>query len=199
MDIQDHYRQSGARERILSAAYGLFTRQGINSVSVDDIVAAAGCARASVYNIFGSKEDLVVAYLDRREKTRTRVVMENELRQRYKSPADRLLGMFEIVDGWLNGDSVYACTLVKMLLESEPGSVVSESVSSQLAKVRALIRDIADEAELEQADEFASIWHMLIKGAIVSHREGHEFAALTARVGGEVLLRGWPRKPDGAV
>lgn len=51
------------RERILRAAGELFYRDGINSVSVDAVAAAAGTNKMTVYRHFGSKDDLVAAYL----------------------------------------------------------------------------------------------------------------------------------------
>ena len=52
------------RDRILASARELFYREGINTVSVDAIAAAAGTNKMSVYRNFPSKEDLVIAYLE---------------------------------------------------------------------------------------------------------------------------------------
>ncbi len=54
---------SAARERLLQTATELFYREGIHSVGVDRIIAAAGVTRATFYRHFPSKEDLVEAYL----------------------------------------------------------------------------------------------------------------------------------------
>ena len=56
--------QAPLRDRILAAARALFYREGINTVSVDAIAAAAGTNKMSVYRNFPSKEDLVLAYLE---------------------------------------------------------------------------------------------------------------------------------------
>jgi len=52
-----------ARERLLRAAGELFYRQGIRSVGVDQIVAAADVAKMSLYRSFPSKDELAAAYL----------------------------------------------------------------------------------------------------------------------------------------
>lgn len=57
-------RRSEARERLLAAASQLFYSEGINTVGVDRIVAAANVTLATFYRHFPSKEDLVVAYLE---------------------------------------------------------------------------------------------------------------------------------------
>ncbi|MDT5225825.1 MAG: hypothetical protein QOG19_3232, partial [Mycobacterium sp.] len=56
-----------ARERILGAAYELFSRRGIRAVGTDEVIERAGVARATLYRHFATKNDLVLAVLDRRE------------------------------------------------------------------------------------------------------------------------------------
>jgi AcrR family transcriptional regulator len=52
-----------ARERLLAVAGELFYRQGIRSVGVDEIIAAADVAKMSLYRSFASKDALIAAYL----------------------------------------------------------------------------------------------------------------------------------------
>jgi AcrR family transcriptional regulator len=194
MTVEELPKNAGVRERVLLAAYELFSRDGIKSVSVDAIVAHAGCARASLYNIFGSKDELVAAFLRRREQLRTRVLLENEVRLRAELPEERLLVVFDVLDRWLKTDDFRHCTLIKMMLEAEPDSYVHTAVRNQLAKVREMVRGFAEDAELERPVDFARVWHMLIKGAIVSGHEGDADAAAEARRAGEIILAGWPRR-----
>jgi len=66
--------RSSARERLLDAANDLFYAEGVQTVGVDRIIERAGVAKASLYNLFGSKEELVAAYLaSRHERTTTRL------------------------------------------------------------------------------------------------------------------------------
>ena len=53
------------RERLIAAATRLFCRYGVNSVGVDAIVEAAGTAKTTLYKLFGSKDGLVEAVLER--------------------------------------------------------------------------------------------------------------------------------------
>src|SRR6202166_2107173 len=63
-----------ARERLLAAANELFYAEGVQTVGVDRIIEHAGVAKASLYNLFGSKEALVAAYLaSRHERTTSRL------------------------------------------------------------------------------------------------------------------------------
>ena len=56
-------RPSEARDRLLATATRIFYAEGIHSVGVDRIIAAAKVTRATFYRHFPGKEDLVVAYL----------------------------------------------------------------------------------------------------------------------------------------
>src|SRR3954467_8077216 len=89
-----------ARERILSAAYDLFSRRGVRAVGIDAIIAQSGVARMTLYRHFASKEQLVLAYLERREELWTRRWLQAEVEQRASDPAERLLAIFDVFDAW---------------------------------------------------------------------------------------------------
>ncbi len=56
-----------APDRLLGTASTLFAREGIRSIGIDRILSEAGVAKATLYQAFGSKEALIVAYLERRD------------------------------------------------------------------------------------------------------------------------------------
>src|SRR5258708_12693418 len=84
-----------ARERLLDAADELFYHGGVQTVGIDRIIERAGVAKASLYNTFGSKEELVRAYLKARH-TATRERMARELQARYSTPRERLVRVFQV-------------------------------------------------------------------------------------------------------
>ena len=53
------------QERILQTASALFYRQGIKSTGVDAVVKAAGTTKMSLYKYFPSKDDLILAHLQK--------------------------------------------------------------------------------------------------------------------------------------
>ena len=62
----DRNRKPSARERLLAAANELFYEEGVHTVGIDRVIERAGVAKASLYCAFGSKEELVRAYLEAR-------------------------------------------------------------------------------------------------------------------------------------
>jgi hypothetical protein len=63
-----------------------------------------------------------------------------------------------------------------------------------LCKIRAIVRALANDANLREPEKFAQAWHMLMKGSIVSACEGHRNAAREAKGAAQLIIDGWPRK-----
>jgi AcrR family transcriptional regulator len=57
-----------ARERVLEVAGELFYREGVRAVGIDTIIARSGVAKMSLYRNFASKDELIVAYLEERDR-----------------------------------------------------------------------------------------------------------------------------------
>lgn len=179
------------RERILDAAYELFCANGINQVGIDTILAKSGCAKASLYGNFDSKADLAIAFLDRREVMWTRGWLKAEITLRAKSPKARLLAIFDVFDGWFHKRSFEGCSFIDALLEAKANGPVRQAAAVHLAKIRAIVHSLAQEAKLHEPEKFANVWHMLMKGSIVSACEGNLNAAREAKQAARIVIRNW--------
>lgn len=182
------------RERLLDAAYDLFSRNGVDKVGIDTILAKSGCAKASLYGNFSSKVDLAIAFLDRREAVWTRGWLEAEVKRRASTPDGRLLAVFDVFDGWFRKKTFEGCSFINVLLESDIESPVRCAAAIHLAKIRAIIHGLAKDAHLRDPEKFAQAWHMVMKGSIVSAGEGNKNAARDAKRAARLVLDGWPRK-----
>src|SRR3979490_1409427 len=85
-----------ARERLLVAADELFYAEGVHVVGIDRIVERAGVAKASLYSLVGSKEELVRAYLERHCRGRQGRIAS--ILAAHDSPRERLLAVFTEVE-----------------------------------------------------------------------------------------------------
>jgi AcrR family transcriptional regulator len=179
----------GARERILDTAYELFSHRGIHDVGVDELVARAGVAKATLYKHFNSKDELVLAFLERREQIWTYGWVEGEARRRGATAEEQLLAIFDLFDEWFHGDDFEGCSFIKVLLEfGDLDHPVGRASADYLENIRSLVRNLALEAGLRDPDAFALSWHILMKGSIVQAGEGDHEAAKRAKSMGRLLI-----------
>src|SRR5271165_684999 len=96
-----------ARERILCAAYELFGRRGIRAVGTDEVIHRAGVAKATLYRHFATKNDLVLAVLERREELWTHGLIEAQSELRGNTPEEQLLAIFDVMHDWFQARDGY--------------------------------------------------------------------------------------------
>jgi AcrR family transcriptional regulator len=157
------------RGRILQAAYELFCREGINAVGIDRIVAEAGVAKMSLYRHFRSKEELVLAVLDLREKLWRVDWLEAEVERRAPPGKERLLAIFDLFDEWFRRDDYEGCLFINTLLEVHArGNPLHAAAAEKRARIRALLSRWAEEAGIAAPEAFAREYQLLMNGAIVA-------------------------------
>ena len=177
-----------ARERILDTAYELFSRRAVRDVGVDEVIERAAVAKATLYRHFPSKDDLVIAFLERREERWTLAWVEAEARRRGTTPEEQLLAIFELFDEWFQRDDFEACSFINVLLEMGPAHPAGQASVRHLATIRTVVGRLAEEAALRDPASFAHSWHILMKGSIVSATEGDAQAAQRARSMARLLI-----------
>ncbi|HEX4247868.1 MAG TPA: TetR/AcrR family transcriptional regulator [Pseudonocardia sp.] len=180
----------GGRERVERAAYELFSRRGVRAVGVDTVISAANVAKMTLYRNFDSKDELVLAFLRRREELWTKDWVRAEATRRGNTPRQRLLAIFEIFDEWFREPEFEGCSFITTMLEfADRSSPVRQASVSHLAEIRAFLRELATAAGAPDPDSFARQWHLLMKGSIIAAGEGDTEAALRAKELGLLLLR----------
>ena len=188
MEAAPRETESG-RERVLAAAYELFSRYGTRAVGVDRIIEESGVAKMTLYRNFASKDELILAFLERREERWTRAWLQAEVEARASTPGGRLLAVFDTFGDWFARDGFEGCSFINVMLEvAEPGHPVHDAAVRHLAAIRAFLAGLAEEAGIADADAFARQWHILMKGSIVAAAEGDAQAAARARDLGRLLL-----------
>jgi AcrR family transcriptional regulator len=179
----------GPRQRILDSAYDLFSRRGIRAVGVDEVIERAAVAKATLYRHFPSKDDLVLAFLERREQLWTRELVEAEARRRGATPEDSLLAIFDVFHEWFQQDDFEGCSFINVLLETaDRKHPVGAASALHLENIRSIVRTLAEEAGLRDPAGFALSWHILMKGSIVQAAEGDREAAQRAKSIARLLL-----------
>jgi AcrR family transcriptional regulator len=175
-----------ARERLLAAAADLFYAEGVHTVGIDRIIEQAGVAKASLYNTFGSKDELVRAYLEgRHAETAGRIT---RALGRYDTPRDRLLGVFEAQGELFAEPGFRGCAFASASAES-PNGMVEQATADYRGWVRGLLTGLAAEAGVPDPAGLARQLHLIYDGASLSARMDHDpAAAVAARAAAAVLL-----------
>ena len=187
--MQTAVKARSGRERILDAAYELFSRSGVRAVGVDTITAEADVAKMTLYRNFASKSDLALAFLALREQRWTVGWVQGEVLRRASTPAGQLLAIFEIFSEWFARDDFEGCAFVTSLLEfDDRADPVRQACVLHLENIRAFVCELATTAGVEDPERFAAQWHILMKGSIVAAHEGDRYAAMAARELGVLLL-----------
>src|SRR5580693_6176441 len=175
-----------ARDRLLEAANELFYDEGVHTVGIDRLIERAGVAKASLYNTFGSKDELVRAYLEgRHARVAARITRYLE---RYGDPRDRLLGVFEAQGELFTEEGFRGCAFVSASAES-PGEAVSRAADDYRGWVRGLLTGLAREAGAPDPERLGRQLHMIYDGASLSARMDRDPAvAVAARAAAGALL-----------
>jgi AcrR family transcriptional regulator len=180
---------TGARTRILDAAYDLFSRRGIRGVGIDAVITESGVSRMTLYRHFRSKEDLVLAYLEQREVQWTRSWLQAEVERRADSPRARLLAIFDVFDGWFREPGFEGCAFVTVMLEhADDRDAIYHACNAYLANIRGFLQELARDAGIADPEAFSRKWHILMKGSIVSAGEGDQDAARRAQEMARLVL-----------
>jgi AcrR family transcriptional regulator len=179
--------RSSARERLLAAANELFYAEGIHTVGIDRVIERAGVAKATLYNTFGSKDELIRAYLQGRH-VRNEARIKRAL-ERHDNPRDKLLSVFEAQAEMFAAPGYHGCAFVNASAEAEPGSVVDQVSGEQRQWLRSLFVELSRTAGVSEPEAFARRLHLLYDGAMLSARMDHETdASEAARAAAEIML-----------
>ena len=158
-------------------------------MGVDRIIAECGVAKMTLYRNFASKDELILAFLERRDQRWTREWLQAEAVRRGATPAEQMLAIFDVFHDWFGTEDFEGCSFINVMLEIvDQGDPVRQATVRHLAAIRAFVRGLAAEAGVEDPDGVAHQWHILMKGCIVAAGEGDRDAARRSRQLGALLL-----------
>jgi AcrR family transcriptional regulator len=171
-----------ARERIVRTAYELFRAYGFSAVGVDRIVAESNVAKTTLYHHFRSKDELLIAVLERHEEVWTGW-LEREAEAAHGAPGASLVALFNALDCWFGHEGYEGCLFINCLLETrDRQSPVRAAAIASLQHVYELLRRLGSAAGARDAESLAHQLQVLMRGAIISAVERDHDAVRQARV-----------------
>lgn len=178
MTIVSHdLRMTPAAHRILDAASELYYSRGINSVGMDLVAEQAGTTKKTIYDRFGSKDGLVVAYLEARA-SRWQAHVEDHLATVPDTGAARVVSVIDALDSWLAAGT-RGCGFVNAYAELSTQSPAATSVVRREKEwISRLYARLLTEAGVASPDALGRQLALIHEGAIVALTAGGSTEAL---------------------
>lgn len=179
---------SAARERILATASELFQMHGIRVIGIDRIISESKVAKRTLYRHFGSKDDLIVAVLERHQRLWHQNIGD-PITEAHDDPAERLLAMFRALGDWFQQSTYDAAFNDAVLCEfRDQSSAVHQAARRNIDIVNDFIRRNADAAGVPNPADLAERWALLIGGVTVLAIQGNSDGAVLAEQVGRLQI-----------
>ena len=183
-----------AADRILSTAGELFYREGSRAIGVDEIVARAGATKPSLYRAFGSKDQLIAAYLEGQGQHMWSFV-EAAVAAHPDDPRAQLLAYMEGLGERTTKKTYRGCGLSNAAVEypdaEHPGRTVAVAYKTRM---RGWLRDCAKAMDARKPKRLADELMLLIEGAFITAQLfGPDGPAGAARGAAEALIEAHTR------
>jgi AcrR family transcriptional regulator len=157
------------RERIFVCAQDLFHRRGIRGVGVDAIAEAAGTNKMTLYRHFGSKDDLILEYLNYKGRKSDEVWAEIEA----ANPGDPIGQLYDFVEKAAKfiAEDERGCDLANAAVElTEDGHPGLKVIEEFKVRQRDHLARLCEAAGASRPELLADALVLLIEGARVSRR-----------------------------
>jgi AcrR family transcriptional regulator len=194
--------EGSAHDRLLAAANELFYEEGVHTVGIERVIERAGVAKASLYSAFGSKDELIRAYLQQRADARKRRIAERIAR--HDDPRDRILAVFDVLAERAAEPTFRGCAFINARAEGgRREDKVSRVCTATRAWLRGLFAELARDAGAPDPEALGGQLVVLYDGGTVGASMDCDLGAIkTARAMAEALLDaqlpGRPSKRGGA-
>lgn len=161
--------KTSVRERIIETASDLFYNKGYNQTGINQIIAEAGVAKASMYQHFRSKEDIAVAYLVRRHAMWMGTLNDHIASQ--NTPKAKVIGTFDFLIKWLIEVNFRGCGWQNIIVDLPEGQykIKDQAVyhKSELGKWIFELLSLDSQYTNKEAKQISKEIMVLVEGAII--------------------------------
>jgi AcrR family transcriptional regulator len=192
---QSSVPRAPARERLLAAADELFYENSIDTVGIDRIIERAGVAKASLYDCFGSKDELIRSYLEARLTARQARI--NDWISRYDTPQKKILGIFEMLGEVSSQPGYKGCAFMRARADDSASDKVKAASNQSRAFMLDRFTSLAREASAANPEKLGQQLLLLYDGAsVAAHLDhNHSAASLAREVAAQLLSSTRPKTP----
>jgi AcrR family transcriptional regulator len=166
-------KKSGPRERILETASRLFYMQGYNNTGINQILEEAQVAKASLYQHFGSKDELGIYYLKAGRQEWFEGIEKWTAAK--KTPGQKLIACFDFLEYALQQNNFLGCKFINMLTEiGSTSPLMSKEILEHKDKFRRYLKSFIEEPlrgrPIQDPDILGDSIFLLYEGAIVESK-----------------------------
>jgi AcrR family transcriptional regulator len=159
-------RRSEIRDHLLETALRLFNQHGYHAAGIDLIIAEAGVAKTTLYRHFETKEEPILAALERRDEE-ARDAMRAFVEQRASDPVQRLLVTFDFLETLFRDERFRGCIFVNAAGEhKDSANPVFRAAALHKRLTLAYFEELAHAARLAEPKRIAAEINLLHEGAI---------------------------------
>ena len=174
---------------LIDAASRLFYRSGVGAVGVDDVAAASGFSKPTLYRYFDSKEALVAAYLEQRH---DRLTADLRAAIETAPPERRPIAVIDFVCASIVEPGFNGCAFVRAYAENPCDLETRERLRRRKHVLMEMIAGACDDAGASEPDKLAAQLVLIVEGAttMAYATDDRRQAAEAARAAGAAVLRG---------
>ncbi len=173
-------KRNDTRELIIDTASNLFYKKGYNLTGINEIIAEAGIAKATLYSHFRSKEDLCVAYLEARDET----LIQNISEFCYAKPKgnEQLVAVLEFLIPFFEDKDFNGCWCIRTIAEVPKDnerirSKIKANKSLLINFIQKLVADNKPHLSPEQKEKLTKRIYLLYESAVAeSHLQDDSWA-----------------------
>ncbi len=163
---------SKKRDQLVQTALTLFSKQGYRATGIDNILAESGIAKMTLYNHFKSKDELIIAVLNKRDDDFLdwlNAAIQRLIPLQNSDPRlHKLMALFDAIDEWFNSDAFYGCNFINACIEfKREDDPIHVTATAHKKLMLQILQSYLSELELTDPTIIAKQIHMLIEGSIV--------------------------------
>ena len=175
------------RERLLRAA-DLFAEEGIRAVGITRVLESANTPIATLYRLFGSKDGLVAAFLERRDQQQ-RVMTEREVDRRAQDGKGKALAVFDYIDDISTESDYRGCTFINAAVETaDRNHPLTHIAVGHKQHTEDIFARYLAEAGLREPENLAKQLRLLVDGVFVQSQMQTSDAVSQAKSAAAVLI-----------
>lgn len=181
---------TATRQRLLDAAFELFSMHGFHAVGLDRVLADAGVSKQTFYNHFESRDHLILEVIRTRDEFEMKSFQAALCEYGGEDPAKQLEVLFDVLDLHFKHNGARGCIFLITAAEFPlPHDPIHQAAARHIQAVQDLIRRLAVQANAKDADMLAEQFTVLIEGAVLLRQAtGNEQAAAIAAQTAKLIL-----------